>query len=236
MLAKNLGPGTVTFLRPRWLSSTFVPNVVAVADDPTSLLSAPHSGLAALFDSHRRELARFLAARCGDPDQAEDLMQELWLKLAGANPGPIANGRAYLFRMANNLMLDQLRAKRRAMARDHAWLGDPGGASESELRPDPAPAADVVLAQSQEAALLARAIDALPPGAARALRLHRIEELDQGEVARRMGISRSGVEKHLATAMRHLRNSLHDCGWYGPAASGIDDRKNREEISPENSP
>lgn len=200
------------------------------------MLSAPHSGLAALFEDHRREIARFLAARCGDSNHAEDLMQELWLKLTRANPGPIANGRAYLFRMANNLMLDNLRARKRAMARDHAWLGDAADATNAELRPDPAPAADEVLARAQETALLARAIDALPPGAARALRLHRFEELDQGEVARRMGISRSGVEKHLATAMRHLRNSLSDCGWYSLVASGLDDRDKSEDISDQNAP
>lgn len=198
--------------------------------------AAPPGGLAALFESHRREIARFLAARCGDADRAEDLMQDLWLKLASANPGPIANGRAYLFRMANNLMLDEVRGRRRAMARDHAYLGDAGGARQAEARPDPAPPADEVLAKEQDSALLARAIDALPPGAARALRLHRIDELDQGEVARRMGISRSGVEKHLATAMRHLRTALVDCGWYGSAASDFDDRKQREGISQEKSP
>ena len=73
-----------------------------MADDQTTIMAAPapQAGLAALFEQHRRELARFLSARCDDPQQGEELMQELWIKLAGATPGPIANGRAYLFRMA----------------------------------------------------------------------------------------------------------------------------------------
>ena len=181
------------------------------------------AGLAALLDRHRGEVLRFLAARTGSHDDAEDLLQELWLRLGSATPrGPISNGRAYLFRMANNLALDLSRGRQRAMARDKRWIDDGGEVSGAiEERPDPQPRADDALAQAQEAALLQQAIAELPPGAARALRLHRFDGLGQGEVALEMGISRSGVEKHLALAMKHLRRALADCGWYGTAASEI---------------
>ena len=210
-----------------------------MADDQTTIMAAPapQAGLAALFEQHRRELARFLSARCDDPQQGEELMQELWIKLAGATPGPIANGRAYLFRMANNLMLDTLRARRRAMARDHGWLrNDAGGDMPSEVRPDPAPSAVDSIIADQERAVLHRAIADLPPGAARALRLHRFEELGQAEVAQVMGISRSGVEKHLATAMRHLRSALADCGFFGTVASLQQEDGHTEEVPPETMP
>lgn len=183
--------------------------------------AAANDGLTRLFELHRAELVRFLRARCGDAADAEDLMQELWLKLAGTTTGPIANGRAYLFRMANNLVLDQLRTRRRAMARDRVWIDASGPTAENiEDQPDPALPADEMLMREQEAALLHRAIATLPPGAQRALRLHRIDGLGQAEVARIMGISRSGVEKHLAVAARHLRAALADCGLLPIAASG----------------
>lgn len=174
------------------------------------------SGLAAVYSASRGELLRFLAARCGDPAEAEDLFQELWLKLDSATPGPVANARAYLFRMANNLVLDRRRGQHRAMARDRAWIGEGGGLED---RPDPTPLADDALAERQEAEVLELAIASLPPGAQRALRLYRFEGLDQGEVALTMGISRSGVEKHLALAMRQLRAELADCGLFAAAAS-----------------
>lgn len=177
-------------------------------------------GLEALFSLHRAALLRFLAARCGNGDDAEDLMQDLWIKVsAHVAPGPIANGRAYLFRMANNLVLDTLRARRRAMARDRGWLENEGVGGALEDRPDMTEAADDAIARRQEAQLLERAIAALPPGAQRALRLYRLEGRQQSDIARIMGISRSGVEKHLALAMRHLRKALADCGWAGPEAS-----------------
>lgn len=177
---------------------------------------AAASGLAAIYAASRPELLRFLVARCGDKAEAEDLLQDLWLKLDRIVVGPVSNGRAYLFRMANNLVLDRRRAQHRAMARDRAWVGE--GAAIGE-RPDPAPLADEAMSASQEADVLSRAIANLPPGARRALQLYRFEGLGQGEVAATMGISRSGVEKHLALAMRQLRTALADCGYFGAAAS-----------------
>ena len=185
-------------------------------------------GLARLFVRHRAELLRFLIARSGGGD-GEDLLHELWLKTKLQPIGPIANGRAYLFRMASNLVLDQVRQRQRAMARDQDWLAAEGLAGTSlEHRPDPAPAADEILARRQDAALLLDAIAALPPGAQRALRMHRLEGLGQAEVARHMGISRSGVEKHLAVAMRHLRNALRNCGWDYMATSGGSEAREKE--------
>ena len=193
--------------------------------DSTHTLERPPSGMVALFDAHRGELLRFLRARCGDPAEAEDLAQELWIKLSVGTTGPIAQPRAYLFRCANNLVLDHRRAQQRAMARDRAWLGAQGrGDHAPELSADPAPDAEEQLNAREEARILNAAIDALPPGAARALRLHRIDGLPQAEVARQMGISRSGVEKHLVTALRHLRRILVDehqldCGSFSASAS-----------------
>ena len=178
------------------------------------------AGLAALLEELQPEILRFLAARCGSAEDAQDMLQDLWLKLADLQPGPVANGRAYLYRIANNLAVDRARARQRSMARDRRWIdrdGDPAG--ELLDRPDPAQPADEALADRQEAEILAQAIEALPPGAQRALRLYRFEGRKQDEIAEIMGISRSGVEKHLAVAMRHLRSALLDCGLFGAATS-----------------
>lgn len=189
------------------------------------------NGLVALFELHRAELARFLRARCGEGVEVDDLMQELWLKLAKLTPGPVANGRAYLFRMANNLVLDQLRGRRRAMARDRQWCevdGEHGVTAEN--RPDPGLPADEAIARNQENAALRQAIADLPPRSRMALKLHRLGGLGQAEVARQMGISRSGVEKHLAVAMQHLRATLKDCGMF-PAAASCEEARQQGEFS-----
>ena len=177
----------------------------------------PSGGLAGVFEQHRAELWRFLKARSTNPADADDLLQDLWIRVNSladrAPPGPIGNPRAYLFRMANNLMLDSLRSRQRSMARDHGWLDAQGRADAAPHQlADPAANAEDAVAEAEEVSLITAAIAALPPGAGRALRLHRIEGLKHEEVARIMGISRSGVEKHLAVAMKHLRAALLGSG------------------------
>ena len=62
----------------------------------------------------------------------------------------------------------------------------------------------------ERSAKLVAAIAALPPAAGRAFRLHKLDGLSHADVARELGISRSGVEKHMATAIAFLRRALRD--------------------------
>ena len=171
----------------------------------------PEGGLAALYVLHRRELLRFLVARTGDQEEAEDALQELWLKLDGASEGPIANARAYLYRMAQNIVLDRVRARRRRERRERSWSDEAIGVAplDGELA-DSAPNAEEMLAERDEVARIASAIANLPDGARRAFRLHKIDGLSHAEVAETLGISKSGVEKHMAVAMKYLRRILVD--------------------------
>lgn len=179
------------------------------------------SGLALVLEEQRGPLLQFLTARCGSADEAQDLLQELWIKVSAQPTGPIASPRAYLFRMANNLVLDGVRGRQRAMRREHAWIEaqSAGIVQPPEDRADPSDLADEVIVRKQEAEMLRKAIAELPEGAGRALRLYRLEGLGQGDIAEIMGISRSGVEKHLALAMKRLRAALVDCGVFNTVAS-----------------
>src|SRR3569833_3092863 len=108
-----------------------------------SPVSAPPGGLLAAYDAHRDALRRFLVARCGDAAEGEDLMQELWLAAHNGAGGPVANPRAYLFRIANNLVLARHRAALRAAARDRAWIDLRHGAATAPEAA--APAADAAM-------------------------------------------------------------------------------------------
>lgn len=179
------------------------------------------SGLTLVLEEQRGPLLQFLSARCGSLDEAQDLLQDLWIKVHAQPNGPIANPRAYLFRMANNLALDNVRSRQRTMRRQHVWIEteSAGVVEPPEDRVDPAQPADELIMRKQEAEALRQAVADLPEGAGRALRLYRFEGLGQSEIAQIMGISRSGVEKHLALAMKRLRAALVDCGFFDTAAS-----------------
>lgn len=168
-------------------------------------------GLESLYQLYRADLLRFLVARTGNPAEAEEIIQDLWFKVQTATSGPIENGRAYLYRMAQNLVLDRIRERKRRERRDRAWSDDHHGPAVPGAEvPDAAPTAEEELESRGEVARLAAAIRELPEGARRVLCLHKIDGLSHSEVAAQLGISRSGVEKHMAVAMKHLRRSLVD--------------------------
>lgn len=166
------------------------------------------SGLEAIFLNSRGELLRFLRAR-GAGEQAEDLVQELWLKAAAGASGPIQDPLAYLYRTANNLMLDRHRGAARARARDEAFVDATTGLSEASDEPD------------AEAALIARerlhtaeaALAALGEKTDTIFRRFRLDGVSQRRIAEEQGLSLSSVEKHLQRAYRALaglRSRLDD--------------------------
>lgn len=76
---------------------------------------ASHPMLEQAYLAHRPRLLRFLAAR-GAGDAAEDLLQELWLRLAGAQDPEATAGLSYMMRAADRLMIDRDRSQ------GHAWV------------------------------------------------------------------------------------------------------------------
>lgn len=158
------------------------------------------AGLEAVFLAHRSALLRFLRAR-GAGDDAEDLLQELWFRVAAAPAGPVAEPLPYLMRAANNLMLDRHRGLLRARKRDLAWT-DATGPDEADA--SDAPSAERVVI-SRDALLRAEAVlAALGPRVNAIFRRFRLEGSAIDQVAREFGVSRSTVEKDLQKAYRAL--------------------------------
>ena len=157
------------------------------------------SGLKAFFIANRDRLLRFLAAH-GAGDAAEDLLQELWLKVDAAPSGPVGNPLSYLYRAANNLVIDRHRATRQAVKRDHDWSEvqtEQGGQSG-------APSNERKLIAQQQLQQAQQVLDGLGERAARIFRRHRIDGLAQKEIAAEMGVSLSTVESDLRLAYRAM--------------------------------
>ncbi|MCR5876302.1 sigma-70 family RNA polymerase sigma factor [Phenylobacterium sp. J426] len=166
--------------------------------------SAAHDPLLDVYLERRANLVRFFAARSGSPAAAEDLAQELYLKLAAREPAAAAdNPTALLYRMALNLMLDRARAEQRATARETAWRQTAHQSLGGEDIAD-APPADEALASRQRLSQLVEAVAVLPPQMQRAFRLHKLDGLSHAQTAEAMGISVKSVEKHISAALKAL--------------------------------
>ncbi|THD61560.1 RNA polymerase sigma factor [Phenylobacterium sp.] len=177
-----------------------------MADAPKP--SATDDPLLAAYLERRANLVRFLAARAGSLAAAEDLAQELYLKLAGRERAQdIGNPTALLYRMALNLMLDRARGEARAAARDSAWR-QTAHAQVAGIDVADEPAADDAAAAAQRLRQLVTAVRELPPQAGRAFRLHKLDGLSHAETARVMGLSVKAVEKHVSAALKALTAKL----------------------------
>ncbi len=155
-----------------------------------------------LYGEKRTNLVRVFAARLRSVSEAEDLIQDLFLKVqALGEPDVEGDGSALLFRMANNLMLDRLRSRTRASARDEGWRSLQG-AGDHQAADNPS-AEDVVAGRQRLAAVMAT-LETLPPQVAKAFRLHKLEGFSHAETAAAMGVSRSSVEKHVSAALKAL--------------------------------
>ena len=158
------------------------------------------SGLKAVFLSERRMLLRLLASRLRDSELAEEVLQDLWIKLESLPSGPIADPAAYLYRMANNLAFDRRRSEVRRSAREGVWL-------ESRDDVEHADAERTLIARERLEELKA-ALAALPERTSMIFRRYRIDGVPRRDIAIEEGISVSAVEKHLQRAYR----AIHELG------------------------
>lgn len=151
-----------------------------------------------MLESYHRELLNFLIRQVSDRDIAADLAQESFVRVLNVQSSgqAVLDVRALLFRTARNLVIDR---HRRAEVRRHDDLDtlpeDQHPPAPQHMQPEEA------LASQQAIRAYAAAIEALPPRCREAFVLRVFDELGHAEIARRMGISVSMVEKHIVRGM-----------------------------------
>lgn len=158
------------------------------------------NGLEAVFLENRERLVRFIRAR-GGGDATDDLVQELWLRASRVDTGPIAEPLSYLYRVANNLMLDHRRSAGRSARREQDW-GVAAGPTSAGVSDEPS--GERVLIARERLRLAEAALVEAGERAATVFRKFRLEGLGQREIAQELGISLSAVEKDLQKAYRAL--------------------------------
>lgn len=153
--------------------------------------SGTAQGIDAILMTHRAQLLRFLRAH-GAGEAAEDLLQDLWMRMSAQPSGPVSNPLSYLYRAANNLMIDRARADRQARLREQAWT-DAQGLEERSGEPS----AEHRMIAQQELARFNAVIESLGARAATCFRRFRLEGIPQKQIAADLGVSLSTVESDL---------------------------------------
>lgn len=154
---------------------------------------------ACLYLREQPDLRRLLSRMTGSLSMADDLVQDVFVRLieAEAGLGHIRNPRAYLHRSARNIAINALRRQQR-------YVSDAG---TSEL-PDPAATVVDRLIAREELLRVMRAIAALPARRREVFVLSRVDHRTYDEIADQMGISRNTVMVQIVRALSDLRRTL----------------------------
>ncbi|WP_248920808.1 sigma-70 family RNA polymerase sigma factor [Pseudomonas entomophila] len=150
------------------------------------------------MEHYYRELVSFLSARLGNRQAAEDVAHDAYLRVLERGEGEqIEHPRAFLYRTALNLVVDRHRRQQIRQAEPLEIL------DSDERWHSPAPVQGMQL--DQRLALMQRALNELSVQCRDSFLLRKIDGLSHQQIAERLGISRSLVEKHIVNAMKHCR-------------------------------
>lgn len=170
------------------------------------------SGFAPLRDFMLKrydELKRRLTVQLGNVDLAGDALHDTWVRLQApdppAEPGdprtPVVYPLSYLMRMATNAALDRMRT-------DNRFLTGEEVEQVFENLADPAPGPAQTAEARSEAERLAEVVASMPRRRQRILILIRIDEMPRQEVADRLGVSVSLVDRELKRAHDYLTEHM----------------------------
>ncbi|MEW6356259.1 MAG: RNA polymerase sigma factor [Planctomycetota bacterium] len=155
----------------------------------------------AIFDRYAGRIVSFALRMTGDRDLAESLAQETFLRALKnasgyAYPRPFS---PWLFAIARNACLDELRRKKPVLLDTPSPIEDPGGA----------PSLLSALVQDEEAKALMTAIQDLPDKFREVLVLRAFHDLPYAEIAEIVNCNESTARSRMDYALGRLRKFFH---------------------------
>lgn len=167
------------------------------------------------FLENERAIRRFLTRFSSSAHDIEDFTQETFLRgFAAEMRRDIQSPKAFLFQIARNTALEDIRKKKRKLT---LQLEDSGGTDI--LIDESQPSADEWLDGRRKLAMFTRAVAELPPQCRRAFLLRHVDGLQYKQIANRMSITVSSVEKHVALGLLKCSAYLRAQG-YEPSEFG----------------
>ena len=158
-----------------------------------------------LFVMHRRALVDYASSFTGSRTQAEDLVQEAWLRFDEASKGRfLGDAKGYLYRIVRNLALDG----RRRMARESRLIARDGFERAAEISADETPTPETVALYKDEVRCVMAAMAELPERTRIAFEMHRFGGARLKEIADFLGISVSLAQLLVTDAAEHCKERL----------------------------
>ena len=150
----------------------------------------------AIITAELQSLYRYACYRLEEREAAQDVIQELYLKLHERELGEVKNVRCYLYRALSNCCTQQLRERRKVEYVDVTALRD---LQTEDITPTNF---------EQEQALIARLLAALPDEQSEVIRLHLHGECTFAEIAEILDIPQPTAKSRYRYGIEHLRKEL----------------------------
>jgi RNA polymerase sigma-70 factor (ECF subfamily) len=157
-----------------------------------------------VYEAFHAELRRFVLGRVSDPAAADDILQDVYLRIHTHIDAlrDCSRLQSWVYQIARNAVVDHYRSRSRPTAELPETLPEPGGGFVNPCEND----VECELMES-----LGVMVGDLPPKYREALALTLYEGLTQQQVAERLGISLSGAKSRVQRARAMLRDSLLTC-------------------------
>lgn len=157
----------------------------------------------AVWEEFSARLRRFIRSRVDDPDDAEDILQDVFIKIHNSlgNLQDEERLQPWLYRIARNAVSDYYRARQESLPLTEA-IPDGNGWEAGREEPDP---------ETELASGLRLMMQCLPEKYRQALILTELEGMKQRELADHLGISLSGAKSRVQRGRELLRDELLDC-------------------------
>lgn len=163
-------------------------------------MSAYDDELLASFLRSRSRIQRYLTGKTGSRQDAEDLTQEAWIKLARNGVAAANAPLAYLNRVVRSLAIDHGRSRARQMSSE--------AIADLLSVPDDRPSPEQAAEDREQMRLLAHILEELPERQRRILVMVRLEQRLQADVAAELSVSVRTVEYDLRRALEYCSERL----------------------------
>ena len=154
------------------------------------------------FEQHRRRLRAVAYRMLGSITEADDALQEAWLRIRDQDPGGVENMEAWLTTVVGRVCLNVLRSRRTRPEVSDVHVPDPVVTLADTVDPEQ----EALLADSVGLALLV-VLDALSPAERLAFVLHDVFGVGFVDIAGALGRSEAAAQQLASRARRRVRNS-----------------------------
>jgi len=168
------------------------------------LASKRNKSFISLFLENYDDLVKRLVWRLGSSEDADDVVQDTYIKLHDLDMmDDIRNPRSYLFRIADNMAVDRLRKR----SSDKRYI------VEGEQMPEAGsnePSPENIVDYRQRLSRLEEILAKLPERQRDVFLMYKFDGMKHAQIAEKMGISRSTVEKLIMNTMAACRDQMAD--------------------------